>query len=245
MGTPSESSPFVYPPALRSELEGCLGRFRLDVRYLGFMSTNPRRRQVLDDIKPRRPVASRQPLSDREASADVMMFTFMSIDTVQHHFWQYMDPTHHYHDPNVVQEFGDAVFRVYQWLDSAVARMVEKVSPDTSIFVVSDHGGGPTSDRVLYLNRFLAQLGLLHYIETKDSSLPKIGNGFLRWSYDLLRSSLSSRQKIKLASVLPTLRKRFETNVTSYSIFRPATDQGLLQRSARLTPRRPDQPQGS
>ena len=215
MATPSENSPFVYPPALRSELEGCLGRFRLDVRYLGFMSTNLRRHQVIDDMKDLDDQWLRASLYLIEKHpADVMMFTFMSIDTVQHHFWQYMDPTHHYHDASAAQEFGDAVFRVYQWLDNAVAQMVEKVSPDTPIFVVSDHGGGPTSDRVVYLNRFLAQLGLLHYIETKDSPLQKIAKDFLRWSYHLLRSSLSSRQKIKLANAFPTLRKRFETNVT-------------------------------
>ena len=218
MATPSESSPFIYPPELRSELEGCLGKFRLDPRFLGFMSTNRRRRQVLDDMKN---------LDDQWLSAslyliekhpaDVMMFTFMSIDTVQHHFWQYMDPTHHYHDASVAQEFGDAVFRVYQRLDSAVARIIEKISSDTSVFVVSDHGGGPTSDRLLYLNRFLAQLGLLHYIETKNSPLQKITQDFLRRSYDLLRGSLSSRQKIWFADVFPILRKRFETAVTSYS----------------------------
>ena len=96
---PPRTSPFVYPPALRSELEGCLGRFRLDVRYLGFMSTNPRRRQVLDDMKNLDDQWLRASLYLIEKHpADVMMFTFMSIDTVQHHFWQYMDPTHHYHD---------------------------------------------------------------------------------------------------------------------------------------------------
>jgi predicted AlkP superfamily phosphohydrolase/phosphomutase len=218
MATPSENSPFIFPPELRSELEGCLGRFRLDPRFLGFMSTNPRRRQVLEDMKSLDDQWLRASLYLIEKHpADVMMFTFMSIDTVQHHFWQYMDPTHHYHDASAVPEFGDAVFRVYQWLDNAVARIVEKVSPDTSVFVVSDHGGGPTSDRVLYLNRFLAQLGLLRYIETKDSPLQKIAKGFLRWSYDLLRGSLSSRQKIMLADAVPALRKRFETAVTSYT----------------------------
>lgn len=218
MATPSEKSPFVFPPELRSELEGCLGRFRLDQRYLGFMSTNLRRQRVLDDMKHLDDQWLRASLYLMEKhSADVMMFTFMSIDTVQHHFWQYMDPTHHYYDPKAVPEFGDAVFRVYEWLDRAVGRMMEKVSPDTSVFVVSDHGGGPTSDRVLYLNRFLAQLGLLHYIERKDSSLQKLAKHLLRRSYNLLRSSLSSRQKIKLANALPSLRKRFETAVTSYS----------------------------
>ena len=83
--------------------------------------------------------------------------------------------------------------------------------------IVSDHGGGPTSDRVLYLNRFLAQLGLLHYIDTNDSPTQKIAKNFLRWSYDLLRSSLSSRQKIQLAHALPILRKRLEAAVTSYT----------------------------
>jgi predicted AlkP superfamily phosphohydrolase/phosphomutase len=218
MATPSENSPFIYPPELRSELEGCLGKLRLDPRFLGFMSTNPRRYQVLDDMKNLDDQWLRASLYLIEKhTADVMMFTFMSIDTVQHYFWQFMDPTHHYHDASAAREFGEAVFRVYERLDNAVGRIVEKVSPDTSVFVLSDHGGGPTSDRVLYLNRFLAQLGLLHYIETKDSPLQKITKGFLRWSYRVLRSSLSPRQKIILANALPVLRERFETAATSYT----------------------------
>ena len=32
---------------------------------------------------------------------DVMMFVFMSIDTVQHYFWQHMDKEHFLHDPDV------------------------------------------------------------------------------------------------------------------------------------------------
>ena len=218
MATPSEESPFVYPPELRGEMENHLGRFRLDPRFLGFMSTDPRRRQVLADMKKLDDQWLRASLYLIEQHpADVMMFTFMSIDTVQHHFWQYMDPGHHYHDASAAREFGDAVFRVYQWLDHATARMIEKVSPDTAVFVVSDHGGGPTSDRVLYLNRYLAQLDLLHYRETKNSPLKKIAKGSLRWSYDRLRGSLSSRQKIQLANALPSLRKRFEAAVTSYT----------------------------
>jgi predicted AlkP superfamily phosphohydrolase/phosphomutase len=141
----------------------------------------------------------------------------MSIDTVQHHFWQYMDRSHHYHDPIAAELFGDAVFRVYEWLDIAVARMIEKVSSDTAVLIVSDHGGGPTSDRVLYLNRYLAQLGLLNYLETRDSPFQKMAKNSVRWSYSLLRSSLSSRQKIHLANTFPILRKRFEAAATSYA----------------------------
>ncbi|PYV57529.1 MAG: hypothetical protein DMG98_10210 [Acidobacteria bacterium] len=218
MDTPSEKSSFIYPPELRSELEGLLGRFKLDLRYLGYMTTTPRRHEVLAEMEE----LDRQWLSAslylmRKHPADVMMFTFMSIDTVQHHFWQYMDRNHHLHDPAAAKHFGDAILHVYQRLDDAIGQLLRETSSGTSVFIVSDHGGGPTSDRVVYLNRYLAQLGLLYYREDKSSALEKLGKRIVRGSYTLLRNALSSRQKSFLAYKLPALRKRFETAFTSFS----------------------------
>ncbi len=218
MDTPSEKSPFIYPPELRSELEGLLGRFKLDVRYLGYMSTDPRREQVLNDMEN----LDRQWLGAslhllRKHPADVMMFTFMSIDTVQHYFWQYMDKNHFLHDARAATRFGDAILRVYQRLDDAVGQMLKEVSSDTSVLVVSDHGGGPTSDRVVYLNRYLAQLGLLHYKQENTPLVKRLTRNVVRGIYTLLRSILSSRQKSFLAHKLPVLRKYFETTFTSFS----------------------------
>src|SRR5437867_729066 len=194
MDTPSEKSSFIYPPELRSELEGLLGRFKLDLRYLGYMTTDPRRHEVLAEMEK----LDRQWLGAslylmRKYAAGVMMFTFMSIDTVQHHFWQYMDRNHHLHDSAAAKHFGDAILRVYQRLDDAIGQLLRETSSGTSVFIVSDHGGGPTSDRVVYLNRYLAQLGLLYYREDKSSALEKLGNKIVRGSYTLLRNALSSR----------------------------------------------------
>jgi predicted AlkP superfamily pyrophosphatase or phosphodiesterase len=123
------------------------------------MSTDQRREQVLAEMESLDHQWLRASLYLMEKHpADVMMFTFMSIDTVQHYFWQYMDREHHLYDPAATQRFGDAVLRVYQRLDDAVGQLLKKTSGDTSVFVVSDHGGGPTSDRVIYLNRYLASL---------------------------------------------------------------------------------------
>ncbi len=218
MDTPSEKSSFIYPPELRSELEGLLGRFKLDLRYLGYMTTDPRRHEVLAEMEK----LDRQWLGAslylmRKHPADVMMFTFMSIDTVQHHFWQYMDRNHHLHDSAAAKHFGDAILRVYQRLDDAIGQLLRETSSGTSVFIVSDHGGGPTSDRVVYLNRYLAQLGLLYYREDKSSALEKLGKKIVRGSYTLLRNALSSRQKSFLAYKLPALRKHFETAFTSFS----------------------------
>ena len=127
MATPTEDSPFIYPPELRSELEGCLGKFRLDLRFLGFMSTDSRRRQVLDDMKnlDRQWLRATLYLIERHP-ADVMMFTFMSIDTVQHHFWQ----VHGYQPITIMMQAlprsSATLFCVYQWLDDAIARILEK-----------------------------------------------------------------------------------------------------------------------
>jgi len=218
MDTPSEKSSFIYPPELRSELEGLLGRFKLDLRYLGYMTTDPRRHQVLAEMEK----LDRQWLGAslylmRKHPADVMMFTFMSIDTAQHYFWQYMDRNHHLHDSAAAKHFGDAILRVYQRLDDAIGQLLGETSSGTSVFIVSDHGGGPTSDRVVYLNRYLAQLGLLHYREDKSSALEKLRKKIVRGSYTLLRNALSSGQKSFLAYKLPALRKRFETAFTSFS----------------------------
>jgi predicted AlkP superfamily phosphohydrolase/phosphomutase len=218
MDTPSEKSSFIYPPELHSELVNLLGCFQLDVRYLGYMSTDPRRQRVLAEMEKLDHQWLRAGLYLMEKHpVDVMMCTFMSIDTVQHHFWHYMDSTHHLHNPAAVERFGDAVLRVYERLDDAVGQMLQKISSDTSVLVVSDHGGGPTSDRVVYLNRYLAQLGLLHYRKDERSALKKLTQKMVRGSYTFLRSSLSSRQKSFLARTLPALRKRFESAFTSFN----------------------------
>ena len=218
MDTPSEKSPFIHPPELRSELVGLLGRFELELRYLGFMSTDVRREQVLSEMEQLDDQWLRASLYLMEKRpADVMMFTFMSIDTVQHYFWQYMDREHHLYDPAAAQRFGDAVLHVYQRLDDAVGQLLKKTSGNTSVFVVSDHGGGPTSDRVIYLNRYLAQLGLLHYCRDERSAVKKLVQKLVRSVYLSLIASLSHHAKSRLANLFPAFRKWFESTATSFT----------------------------
>ena len=218
MDTPSEKSPFIHPPELRSELVGLLGRFELELRYLGFMSTDARREHVLSEMEQLDDQWLRASLYLMEKRpAEVMMFTFMSIDTVQHYFWQYMDREHHLYDPAAAQRFGDAVLRVYQRLDDAVGQLLRRTSGDTSVFVVSDHGGGPTSDRVIYLNRYLAQLGLLHYCRDERSAVKKLVQKLVRSVYLSLIAFLSHHAKSRLANLFPAFRKWFESTATSFT----------------------------
>ncbi len=218
MDTPSEKSPFIHPPQLRDELEKHLGGIQLDLRFLGAMTTDERRNQVLAEMEQLDRQWSKAALYLLENHPqDVMMFVFMSIDTVQHYFWQHMDRDHFLHDPKLAPKFGDAVRKVYERLDAAAGEIVNRLAPETAVFVVSDHGGGPTVDRTIYLNRYLAQLGLLHYKEAAISPLRRLGEKILRTGYSALVATLSSRQKSKLAELFPQLRKKSELAYSSFT----------------------------
>lgn len=145
------------------------------------------------------------------------MFVFMSIDTVQHYFWHHMDKDHFLHDPKLATKFGGAVRQVYERLDAAAGEIIGRLPPETAVFVVSDHGGGPTVDRTIFLNRYLAQLGLLHYKDTAASPFSRIGQKLMRAGFSALRATLSSRQKSKLAEMFPKLRKNSELAYSSFT----------------------------
>lgn len=218
MGTPSDDSPFIHPPELREELVRHLGEIELDLRFLGSMSTDERRYQVLAEMEQHDQQWSNTALYLLENHPqDVMMFVFMSIDTVQHYFWQHLDKDHFIHDPKLAPKFGDAVRKVYERLDAAAGQIIDRLSEETTVFVVSDHGGGPTVDRTIFLNRYLAQLGLLHYQEKATSGLHHFGTKLMRFGFSLLRGTLSSRQKSWLARRLPKLHQKSEMAYSSFT----------------------------
>src|SRR5947208_4908870 len=223
LDTPSATSQFVYPASLKRELVDHLGKINHDLRFLGNMSTDHRRAQVLVEMEriDQQWAAVALHLLEHHPQ-DVMMFVFMSIDTVQHYFWQYMDRSHFLYDPKAEPRFGNAVRQVYERLDAVTGRIIEKLPADTTVLVVSDHGGGPVVDRSVFLNRYLCQLGLLYYGEGGSGGrrerfgLHRIGSKVLRGGFSFLRRSLSSRQKNLLAEAFPSLRKRAELAYTSF-----------------------------
>ena len=214
MDTPSEKSGFVHPPEFREELEKEVGKLNLEIRYLGAMSTDERRDAVLEGIRKLDEQWTRVALHALEKHpCEVIMVTFMSIDTVQHYFWHYMDGGHFLHDPKGAVRYGEAIKDVYRRLDETLGRIVERLPEDCTVLVVSDHGGGPVSDRVVYLNRYLARLGLLAYKEAGAA----LGTRTVRWAYDAVRGILGSDQKKWLAHRFPALREKMENAATSFA----------------------------
>jgi predicted AlkP superfamily phosphohydrolase/phosphomutase len=96
----------------------------------------------------------------RRRSFDLLMVNLEATDGSHHFFWQHLDPGHPRHDPALAGRFGDTIGRVYEASDRELARLIDAHRPDT-VFVVSDHGGGPSNDWVVYMNDWLAEEGLL------------------------------------------------------------------------------------
>jgi predicted AlkP superfamily phosphohydrolase/phosphomutase len=221
MGAPVENRSMACPRQLFDELREKTGGVRLDIVHLGYMRTDERRDEVLRELLDLEENRTRNALYLMEKyPTDVMMVVYTSTDAVQHFFWHDMDPSHPQHDPARAEKYGDAVFRIYRNVDEKIGELLAAVPEETSVVVMSDHGAGPTGALVFYVNRFLSRLGLLRVSSGGAAgSLPgRMANALIRRIDPLIRGGLSSKQKGRLADLLPVLRRKWDSRRTSYSM---------------------------
>lgn len=92
---------------------------------------------------------------------DVYMLVFMQTDHIQHKFWRYLDPQFPGYDPQHDGQFSDGILQVYQEADRFLGELVARYGQETNFVLLSDHGGGPVHG-IMYINRWLQDIGLLH-----------------------------------------------------------------------------------
>lgn len=155
LGAPSTGN-FAHPPALRDELLSWGYRLDLDVEY-----APGREQEWLVDLAAvtRSQTDAMLRLMQREPW-DLAMIVYRAIDEVETFFWHHMDPTHPQHDPEQARRFGPAILKVHRLMDEEIGRLVAAAGPETTIALVSDHGGG-AAHREVFLNIWLEQQGWL------------------------------------------------------------------------------------
>ena len=94
---------------------------------------------------------------------DLVCVVFSESDSVAHHFWRDHDPTSPRHDPSASTVRRFAVSAVYEALDAACGELRAALGSNSACFVVSDHGAGGASRRVVHLNRRLEEAWLLAF----------------------------------------------------------------------------------
>jgi predicted AlkP superfamily phosphohydrolase/phosphomutase len=210
MDTPNEHNEFTHPKELQKELQSPELGYRLDLRYLGNMTNNERRDRRLEELKEVESLRTRalQHLQ-RQQPADFNMIVYTATDSVQHHFWHYMDPQHDKYDAANAERYRNAIRDVYIHLDGLIASILKERGDDTVVMLMSDHGFGPTTNVRLRLNQALERAGLLHF--AREGGSGKAMRGMVGMISRFLRSSLSARSKALLAGKFPQLRVWMET----------------------------------
>lgn len=98
----------------------------------------------------------------------LFFFYFSSLDQNSHMLWRCMDPTHPLYDPKFSPTTQNAIKFLYQRMDAILGVVLRDSTPDTPIFVLSDHGFAPFT-REINLNTWLLEQGYIS-LKSKDRS---------------------------------------------------------------------------
>ena len=98
----------------------------------------------------------------KENPTDLLAVVFRATDTAQHYFWRFMDREHPGRSEEEGQRYGDLIPQVYGACDTALNQIIEAAGPNSTVFVVSDHGFGRET-KMVHLSTWLHRLGYLHF----------------------------------------------------------------------------------
>ncbi|MDH4187717.1 MAG: alkaline phosphatase family protein, partial [Nitrospira sp.] len=134
-----------------------------------------------------------------EKELDAMVVVFGAIDRAQHNFWRYYDPAFGAR-LNLPREadYDTVIPQIYSRADAAIGRLLSRVGEEATVFIVSDHGGGPAAMRYLHTNAWLQQQGLLSVRQSRDTV---VGN--LRRAVMAVRRGLGAPLENRLRGLLP------------------------------------------
>lgn len=197
MDSPGIDSNFTFP----AEIKGLLHKITEDyIIHLhvgaGYMDNDAKRRMAVEGL-----------LKMIQAREKVVLYfmqnypwnffavNFSATDQVQHHFWKYMK------DDN---EFKDVILTIYKRVDEAVGKITAKLGDGTILFVMSDHGAGPASNVVFFIDEWLKEKGLLTF--KKVALITSIKRRIIKFSLTYLSKKLSSGIKDTLMRIFPGMR---------------------------------------
>ena len=126
---------YTHPAEIGPEIERLVGSYPVDVK--GFRTNNKSwLKGEIDEMTRKHFAVVRHYLKHTEW--DYFQFVEIGLDRLQHGFWKYHDPAHVLHEPD--SPFGEVIRDYYRTLDEEVGSLLELLTDDTVVLVVSDHG---------------------------------------------------------------------------------------------------------
>jgi predicted AlkP superfamily phosphohydrolase/phosphomutase len=97
----------------------------------------------------------------------LLVCVFDITDRVQHMFWRYEDSDHPSHPARKPEGLEDPLLETYQKADRFLGTLLDRMDPDTLLFVMSDHGFR-SFRRCVNLNTWLHENGYLHFQDGQE-----------------------------------------------------------------------------
>lgn len=132
---------------------------------------------------------------------DIGFIYFSETDTVSHFLWQFHDLTSPWNLKQYLLPFSP-LYSVYKAIEDELVETIALFSPDV-ILIISDHGFEGSSQKVLHLNRFLSEYGLLSFNKSKTNFLtPSTLRTCIKFLSPKTRSFLFELHNNKLPSLI-------------------------------------------
>ena len=95
---------------------------------------------------------------------DLFMIVFGETDVAIHWLWKYHDKNSPLRDQRSHKELAvNPISAIYEKIDEHIGELLNIVSDETIVMIMSDHGAGGNGDQVVFVNRFLESQGLLRF----------------------------------------------------------------------------------
>ncbi|HJT58865.1 MAG TPA: alkaline phosphatase family protein, partial [Ktedonobacteraceae bacterium] len=152
--TPDTGKSYTYPPELAKTIPPLVGDaafFKSATHHVLLKEMN-RLMHLCTDV-------SIQEMKKDDYSLFIMVVG--ATDRAHHDWWKYIDPAHPAYDPEQARLYGNLILEVYQAADACVGKFLDAIDEQTTVIVMSDHGGGAHPAYYFHTNHLLRTLNLL------------------------------------------------------------------------------------
>lgn len=206
--TPDAAKSFAYPPELGERIPPLTE----DSAFFKSASQS----EVLKELN--RITHLRTDVSIQELKKDdfgLFIMVIGSTDRAHHDWWKFIDPDHPAYDPKEAELYGNYILDVYQNCDACIGKFMEVIDDDTSVIVMSDHGGMAHPKYYFNTNHWLRTLNLLQPSEKANKKQSGLNAAFKQFYKTKIRRLPYLEQIYRR---LPQSLKSIATNLDSQTM---------------------------
>lgn len=135
-----------------------------------------------------------------------------ATDRAHHDWWKFIDHDHPAYDAKEAALYGSYILEVYQAADACIGKFLEAIDNETTVIVMSDHGGMAHPKYYLNFNYWLRTLDLLKPSASANKSQSGLKGAFKKFYRGKIRR-LPYLEKVYRR--LPQRLKKMATNLDS------------------------------